>query len=241
MNENALEKHVFNTYLSASLRRRLDRGGAAGGCLPAGNSQGSGTSGLDQRLLLGRAAIRCAPSRDFFVGSLFAVAALLYLYKGFSKLENYILNLAAILLVGVALFPTEMEGSAGDKFSIHGFCAVAAFACLAVVVWFFAEKTLTLLPPEAKSLASRFRKAYRFVSFIMLASPVTAFVLDSVVGAGTSFIFFIEAAGIWAFAAYWLIKSIELGKSAATQLALEGKVATTPENNLAPSPSPASP
>src|SRR5689334_11009994 len=38
-----------------------------------------------------------APSRDWFVGCLFAVAAFLYLYKGFSVAENIALNLAALL------------------------------------------------------------------------------------------------------------------------------------------------
>ena len=39
----------------------------------------------------------------------------------------------------------------------------------------------------------------------------------------------IEAAGIWAFAAYWLVKSSELKKSNATKRALRGEVETSPQ------------
>ena len=46
---------------------------------------------------------------DVFVGFLWAVAAILYLYKGFSEKENYALNLAAIFLIGVSLIPTSMS------------------------------------------------------------------------------------------------------------------------------------
>jgi hypothetical protein len=56
----------------------------------------------------------------------------------------------------------------------------------------------------------------------MAASPLIAFVLNSLVEAHTYFIFFAECAGIWSFAVYWLVKSSELKKSEATKKALEG-------------------
>jgi hypothetical protein len=167
---------------------------------------------------------------------LFAIAALLYLYKGFSKAENYLLNAAALLLVGVALFPTELplapaqfQPEESNRFSLHGACAVAAFLCLAAVVFFLAEKTLRLLP---EALRSRFKMAYKTIGMVMGLSPVTAFVFMSILRQKDSFIFFIEAAGIWAFAAYWLVKSFELKKSEATRLALEKEVETTEANEV---------
>jgi len=234
MDEQAMEKHVYFTYIS--LRYGV---AAIGALLPVGvyllgKLKGVGLQDSISAYYWAAPTDGAAPSRDFFVGSLFAVAALLYLYKGFSKAENYLLNAAGVLLVGVALFPMEQSGASGGKFSIHGFCAVSAFAGLAFVVWFLAQKTLPLLPPEAKPERRWFRMAYIVVGFFMLASPVTAFVLISVLRTDTAFIFFVEAAGIWAFAAYWLIKSFELGKSAATKLALEGKVTTTATKELKP-------
>lgn len=170
-----------------------------------------------------------APSRNWFVGGLFAVAAFLYLYKGFSTAENVALNLAAILAVGVAIFPTEWNcGTAYRRFSLHGFCAVSMFACLAYVVWFRARDTLSLVPENATPSPARYRQLYLIVGGVMLASPLTAFVLNSLIGTRSSFVFFIEAAGIWAFALYWWIKSSELKKSAATAKALEGEIEHQP-------------
>ena len=167
-----------------------------------------------------------APSRDWFVGCLFAVAGFLYLYKGFSAAENIALNLAAILGVGVAIFPMEWQcGTACGKYSIHGFCAVAMFACLVYVVWFRAGDTLTLIPDGATPSRARYRQAYVTLGAVMLASPLTAFVLNSVIGTRTSYVFFIEAAGIWAFTLYWWVKSRELKRSAATAKVLDGQVA----------------
>lgn len=169
-----------------------------------------------------------APSRDWFVGCLFAVAGILYLYKGFSKAENIALNLAAILAVGVAIFPTAEHDIPGDRFSIHGFCAVSMFLCLVYVVWFRANDTLPLLPADSTPSPARYRQMYRVVGFVMLASPLTAFILNLVFGTDTSYVFFIEVAGIWAFAAYWLIKGSELKRSGATSKALCGAAGSPP-------------
>jgi hypothetical protein len=168
-------------------------------------------------------SVREAPSRDWFVGCLFAVAAFLYLYKGFSAAENVALNLAALFAVGVAVFPMEWKcGSVCGKYSIHGFCAVAMFVCLVYVVWFRATDTLSLIAGDSRR--ARYRRLYKIIGLVMLASPVTAFVLNSVIGSRTSYVFFVEAAGIWAFALYWSVKSTELKHSAATIKALHGQV-----------------
>ena len=178
-----------------------------------------------------------APSRDWFVGCLFAVAAILYLYKGFSKAENVALNLAALLAAGVALIPTaEYDSAAGEKFSLHGFCAISMFICLVYVVWFRSGDTLGLLPPDATPSPARYRLMYKIVGGVMLASPLTAFVANSILGTDTSFVFFIEVAGIWAFAAYWLIKGSELKRSGATSRALCGEIGSKPPAVEASSP-----
>jgi cytochrome b561 len=170
-----------------------------------------------------------APSRDWLVGSLFAIAAFLYLYKGFSTAENIALNLAAILAVGVAVFPMEWDcGAACGKFSVHGLFAVAMFACLVYVVWFRAGDTLPLVPENATPSRARLRQVYVILGVVMLASPVTAIVLNTLIGTRANYVFFIEAAGIWAFALYWWVKSSELKRSAATVKALHGEVEGPP-------------
>jgi len=186
-------------------------------------------TGIQSDLALDKAR-RAAPSRDWFVGGLFAVAAFLYLYKGFSSAENVALNLAGALAVGVAVFPMEWKCGApcADKFSVHGFCAVAMFVCLVYVVWFRSNDTLSLIPLDATPGRVRYRRTYVIIGLVMLASPLTAFVLNSLLGKRESYVFFIEAAGIWAFALYWWVKSAELKRSAATVKALEGYVKAAP-------------
>lgn len=167
-------------------------------------------------------------SRNWLVGCLFAVAAILYLYKGFSKAENIALNLAALLAVGVALIPTAApDDVGGGKFSIHGFCAVSMFICLVYVVWFRSGDTLHLLPSNTTPTRARYIQLYRIVGGVMLISPLTAFIVNSFIGTQTSYVFFIEVAGIWAFAAYWLIKGSELKRSGATSKALCGGIGST--------------
>ena len=163
------------------------------------------------------------PARVWFVGGLFVLAALLYLYKGFTQAENLALNFAGLFGAGVALIPMQWNCTADcAKFSLHGFCAVALFVCLVYVVWFRARDTLRHLPADANP--ARYKQLYAAIGAIMLASPLSAFALNLVFGTPATYTFFIEAAGIWAFAAYWWVKSTELQKSGATGKALRGEV-----------------
>jgi hypothetical protein len=44
--------------------------------------------------------------REIFVGILCAISLFLFTYKGYSKLDNWSANVAAIFALGIALFPT---------------------------------------------------------------------------------------------------------------------------------------
>lgn len=230
MQRNELQEHIFSTYLTLRYGIIL-----IGALLPVIVWAVGEVNGVSLRNSISAYYLPIegqveAPSRNWFVGGLFAVAALLYLYKGFSKAENIALNLAAIFAVGVAIFPTE-EGKA---YTLHGFCAISLFACLVYVVWFRARDTLSLVPGNATPSPALYRRMYGVVGGVMLASPLTAFVLNSVIGTESSYVFFIEVAGIWAFASYWLIKSSELKKSAATAKALDAEIETQPGRKSGP-------
>ncbi|HYH46436.1 MAG TPA: hypothetical protein VEG34_12195, partial [Thermoanaerobaculia bacterium] len=149
MQSDKLQKHIFSTYLT--LRYGIIAIGALLPLVVYGVGAFHGVELQDSISAYYWAPDGMdAPSRNWFVGGLFAVAAFLYLYKGFSIAENIALNLAAILAVGVAIFPTEWNcGEACGKFSLHGFCAVSMFACLAYVVWFRSRDTLELVPENA--------------------------------------------------------------------------------------------
>jgi hypothetical protein len=58
----------------------------------------------------------------------------------------------------------------------------------------------------------------------MVASPILAAVLNQLVGLHNSFVFFLECVGIYAFAAYWLVKTIELRSTNADRKAATGEL-----------------
>ena len=155
--------------------------------------------------------------RNGFVGYLFAIGACLYFYKGFTTLENYLLNAAGILAVGVAIFPTDYKGDQNPACktftwgNVHGVCAVTSFLCIALVCWFCASDTLSEMNDEAK--AAQYRKAYNWIGIAMLVSPLVAAILELVYQfsrKGKTYTFFIELVAMWVFGTYWLVKSFEI-------------------------------
>lgn len=165
---------------------------------------------------------------DVFVGALVTVGVFLYLYKGFSRAEDWSLNFAGLFAVGVALVPTDPPGAPDRVFSWHGMFAVAFFVCIAYVCIFRASDTLSLIRDTSKARA--LERVYRMLGAGMIAAPLGAIVLGRVIvgGGGPNIaIFLVQAAGVWVFGAYWLIKSRELAKTDAARLALEGKLRRT--------------
>lgn len=150
-----------------------------------------------------------SPARIWFVGILFLIGGFLYLYKGFTREENWALNLAALFAIGVAFFPAAWPGFVNPYPAwLHGACAVSLFVCMAYVTWFRAGDTLEYLEPPA--LRARYGRRYKFASIAMLVAPLTAAVLQAGLGLQGKFVFFIELAGIWAFATFWFFKSREM-------------------------------
>jgi hypothetical protein len=161
--------------------------------------------------------------RDVFVGVLFAVGAFLYLYKGFSNKENIALNIAGILALGVALFPTPWGcDDHCPKLTLHGTFAVGFFLSITFVAVKCAPDTLGLI--QDKKRRAKFRMMYKTLAIIMLASPAAAFVLNLLTLKAQAFVLYAEAAGIFAFAGYWLTKSRELSLTHAEELAAKGEV-----------------
>jgi len=161
--------------------------------------------------------------RDWFVGILFAVAIFLYLYKGYSAAENIALNCAGALAVGIAIFPMEWNcGGACKNFSIHGFCAISFFLCIAFVCIRCASDTLGLILDE--NIKLRYRRRYKLIGLVMIASPAIAFALSVLARQYSSYTFIAEALGILAFAAYWLTKSRELSITQAEGKALRDEL-----------------
>lgn len=180
-------------------------------------------------------AVDCVwfPTRAVFVGLLCAIAVGLYLYKGFTNLENLLLNVAAICGVAVAWVPEKLSQEQVDACAVlapvlaqqtatwvHWLAAVLLFVCLGAVAWFCAEKTLAYLPAQHKHRAEGFRRTYKTLGVMMVVGPLLAVAVANLLDAKYTVIA-LEAAGIWVFAAYWLVKSRELGLSHAVEKAVQ--------------------
>lgn len=216
-----LRDHIRGTYLS--LRWGV---GTIGIVLPF--LLWGGGALLDREPLRGSmSAYYYSPHlRDVFVGGLIAIGLALVLYRGFSRAEDWALNVAGALAAGVALVPTTPPDSTGEPgISLHGTLAVAFFACIAYVCVFRASDTLSLIRDVRE--ARRLRRIYGALGFGMVISPALAAVLTllfQVPEEESTLTFFLEAVAVWIFAAYWVLKSRELRRTEAERLALEGKL-----------------
>jgi hypothetical protein len=178
--------------------------------------------------------------RNAFVGLLFALGGILVLYKGFTSMEDWALNLAGVMALGVALFPMawgpEFKGREVSllnvHFSLHGFCAVTLFLCIGYVCIFRAGDTLKLI--KDPKVRDRYQRAYKWLGWAMIVFPIVPFVLFGVLQIQNRATFFVELAGIWVFAAYWLVKDHEISTSHADSLAMCGELHIEEEPKRSP-------
>jgi hypothetical protein len=221
-----LAHHVFSTY--ASVRYGM---AAIAAAFPAVLVIGGLISGVELQASMSAyywadAGSGYPPMRIWFVGILFVVGVFLYLYKGFTPLENHALNTAAACAFGVALVPMAWKCEECHQVNLHGAFAVLLFLCIAYVSIGRAKDTLVLV--EDATLKARYRRAYRILGIVMILSPLTAFATTILLTGSTSrYVFFIETAGIYAFAAYWYLKSRELARTNAELSAVRGNLEAT--------------
>jgi len=212
-----LQRHMAGTYLN--LRAGI---GIIGAALPVVLLFGGWL--LDGDSLRGSmSAYYYSPAmRDTFVGGLISIGVFLYLYKGFSTAENVALNLAGAFAVGVAMFPTGDASAQGSP--LHPVFAVLFFLAIGYVCVFRASDTLSLIRNTER--ARRLQRTYRTLGVVMVLSPLLAIAFSYMLppAGERPLIFFIEAFGVWSFATYWLMKSLELKETGAERLALDGKV-----------------
>jgi hypothetical protein len=175
--------------------------------------------------------------RDVFVGVLCAVGFSLLYYKGFSRSEDWALNAGGIFALGIAVFPINPTplfacNSPCDArclaFSdtldrtfrpliasgLHGPCAFAFFFAIAYVCAFCSTSTVNLIPNPA--IRRAYITAYRVFGVAMVAVPLGVAAITRLDPASTPCtdlkVFGMEFSGIWVFASFWLLKTIEVHK-----------------------------
>ena len=251
LNPSELQKHVLDTYLTLRIGIAVLACAFPFMLLLVGKLAGVENQGSMSAYYWAEARregwLSSPQGRVVFVGMLYAIAAFLYLYKGFTKRENVALNLAAFFAVCVAFFPMEMNCTSTDQpvldgqpyycfpgINPHGPSAALLFACLAYVMWKRSDDTVKMLKDE--TLKSRYRALYRATSLAMVALPLMAGLLHVFRNDYSTLTFWLEAGGVIAFSAYWLIKSFELKRTFADAKAASGD--GIPPLDHAPSPPP---
>jgi len=156
--------------------------------------------------------------RNFFVGVLCAVGVFLLLYKGYTTLEDRILDLAGVAAVGVAFFPMDENGDCGTSgLSLHGTFAVIFFVCIAFICVFMSKHSLEDMTDQRRK--ALFTRAYKLCSGVMVLSIALAGLYKLLpenavlMLCENSIIFWSEALGVWAFSAFWYLKTRELDPS----------------------------
>lgn len=167
--------------------------------------------------------------RDVFVGILFAEAALLFAYKGYTQFEDTALNIASVMAMGVALAPMAwpvLPNAAPFSFSAHGIFAALFFVSLAYVCIWRARDTLHLIHDE--KIRKRYQKIYKFLGGAMIILPLIVWMLVSYLPFKNSAVFFVEVTSIYVFATYWLVKSHEASTTNLDKKAAAGQLQVPP-------------
>jgi hypothetical protein len=171
------------------------------------------------------------PMRSWFVGALFVIGVSLFLYEGFTTRENLLLNVAGFSALGVAVFPMGHNCEPNcPTFTLHGLFAVLTFVLTACVAIFCARETLQHLPDPAAQ--ERYGRWYQIVGGAMIVLPLMAFAFSGPLGYAPNVTFYVEVAGTWAFAAFWLLKSLELKASLAERRILSQQPPPEPGGKL---------
>ncbi len=153
-----------------------------------------------------------SPARSLFVGILVAIGVALVAYRGYTRGENALLNAAGGLSIVAALVPTGESALPGlnPASVIHAVAASGFFVLAALSIIFYGQETLGSIPDP--DLRRRYRVAYRVLAVLVGALPALAVLVSWVAGPSVA-LFAGESAALYAFAAFWIVKTYELARS----------------------------
>ena len=147
---------------------------------------------------------KAGPARDIMVGSLCAIGVFLFLFHGLSNKENWLLNVAGVAIITVALVPSPGDTDYGNAL-IHRGAAILFFILIGIVAIFLAKGRITYIKSDRKRLW--FATAYNVAGTAMIALPLIVVLLQQFLDGRA--VLLAEWAAIWSFAAYWFLKTFE--------------------------------
>jgi hypothetical protein len=148
-------------------------------------------------------------SRNIFVGSLFAIAALLAGYNGTSPMQLLFGKVAALAAVLISMFPCNCGDEAHEIVKgVHAASAGILFAVLAWFCWDFIERAKKKLHDDRRTAATRRIWIYRACGVGMIIA--VALFVAHVVTKQEPLIFWGETFGLVSFGVSWLTASHKL-------------------------------
>ncbi|MHC4249956.1 MAG: DUF998 domain-containing protein [Planctomycetota bacterium] len=152
--------------------------------------------------------------RDVLVGCLCAIGVFFMSYRGYDG-DNAVSNLAGVLAIGVALFPTSPVGHSAQTAriisAVHGVCA----ACLFLTLAFFCLRLFTktnMTGPGKEPTPRKLQRniVYRACGYTILACVVLMPVALNLPGDSLvrelSPVFWLETVAVLAFGVSWFTK-----------------------------------
>ncbi|MEH2262469.1 hypothetical protein [Nostoc sp.] len=182
--------------------------------------------------------------RNLFVGILVALSLCLVIYKGFGKLEDWLLNVSGISLACVAFFPMgwpeeQMLSKCGNEvfvgskllnleiklwgqdIRLHFIAASIFFLMLILVNIFTAMDSVDVIEDPKKQ--TFWRNIFSYARWVMPLSLLLVSVVCFLTKTDYT-VLWLEWIGIWAFSFYWLLKSFEIMQTKVDEDMIEGRV-----------------
>jgi hypothetical protein len=146
-------------------------------------------------------------ARDIFVGSLFAIAAFMAAYNGYSNREMLLTKATALAAIGVAWFPTRCGVQGETLPGAHVAFSIIMFSTLALLCRIFYQRA------RSRNLPGSNRRAVLYaVCGILIPVSMGVVVIDAFLGRAISahiprLEFYCEQVALVAFGVAWLAAS----------------------------------
>lgn len=150
--------------------------------------------------------------RDYFVGTMCALAVFLALYR-YRPEDDYLGDAVAVFAVGLALFPTSPAGGQHTRAqaiigNVHFACATLFFVSMAIFCLALFTRTDPRLTPTRRKRQRNV--VYRVCGIVILACLVlvvaTNFALTERLKNQVHPLLWLEIVATWAFSVSWLVK-----------------------------------
>lgn len=146
-------------------------------------------------------------ARDFLVGALFAIAALMAAYNGFSVREMVLTKIAALAALGVALFPCQCATHEEVIPKVHGVSAAVMFMILAELCRVFYVRAKEKRLQKARNRATLYLVCGVGILLSIAILAADHFLSGALVAREPRLVFYCERAGLIFFGLAWLAAS----------------------------------